>query len=182
MMRMNHSVSNLRRRGFTLLELMVVVSIIAILSSTLLSRIWIFQEQAEKAAVETTVGNIRSALALQFADLVVHGRMNEAPNMLNQNPINLLAQRPSNYAGEYYAPKHEDVVSGHWYFDLQNRNLIYSVNNKAHFKSGDSDQIRFQVRLVTGAETVGYQGQNKALNKNNIQGVILEQVVPYSWF
>jgi hypothetical protein len=36
--------------------------------------------------------------------------------------------------------------------------------------------------LVTGAKTAGYQEREKALNKNNIEGVILEQVVPYSWF
>jgi general secretion pathway protein G len=168
--------------GFTLLELMVVVSIIAVLATTLLNRIGVYQEQAEKAAMEQTVGSIRSALAMQFADLIVHGRVNEVPSMLKQNPVTFLAQPPGNYVGEYYAPKPGDVVSGHWYFDLQNRNLIYSVNNKAHFKSEEDGRIRFQVRLVTGVEMTGYKGQSNVSNKNNIEGVILEQVVPYSWF
>ncbi|MGZ5885091.1 MAG: type II secretion system protein [Burkholderiaceae bacterium] len=168
------------RAGFTLIEMIVTISIIAILMAALLNRILWYQEQAEKAAMEQTLGIMRSALNLQFANLAAQGRVKEVPSLLEQNPMAWLAQRPSNYLGEFYAPKSEDVVSGYWYFDLQKRNLIYSVNNNAHFHSEERNRIRFQVRLVTGS--IHSQGQNEKSDNKNIEGVILEQVVPYSWF
>jgi prepilin-type N-terminal cleavage/methylation domain-containing protein len=179
MLKMNHLAKGVRS-GFTLVEMMVVITLIGILMAIFLERALFYQEQAEKAAMEQTRGTLQSALSLKFATLAAQGRIKEVPELVKENPMTWLLQRPSNYLGEYYAPKAEDVVSGHWYFDLQQRNLIYSVNNKSHFHSEEHDKIRFQVKLVTG--TVRSQGRGEALDNNNIEGVILEQVVPYTWF
>lgn len=167
-----------RQRGFTLIELAVVVSVVAVLAATLLDRVVFYQEQAEKVAMEQMVGTVRSALHLQVAALVAKGRTTDIPKLLDQNPMNWLAEKPGNYLGELFAPKPQDVELGTWYFDLQTRNLIYSVRHNAHFRAdgNEKNQVRYRLQLVTAI-----QGSNSEAD-NDIEGVILEPVVPYTWF
>jgi prepilin-type N-terminal cleavage/methylation domain-containing protein len=164
------------RSGFTLIELAVVICIFGVLSSVLLNRVLSYQEQAEKAAMEQTVGIVRSALQLKVADLIAKGRLHEIVHLVDQNPMELLAQKPKNYVGEYFALKPQEVTSGYWYFDLQNGNLIYSVRNSANFRAAkdEENRVRFQVKLVSNTHS--------AETNSDIQGVILDQVVPYTWF
>ncbi|MDB5770506.1 MAG: hypothetical protein JWM42_880 [Burkholderia sp.] len=164
--------------GFTLIELIVVISIVAVAAGVLLERVLVYREQAEKAAMEHTVGALRSALHLEFASLIAKNRAHELPKLLEQNPMDWLAQKPANYVGEYFAPKPQDITKGSWYFDLRKRNLIYSVQTKTHFKNtqGEQDLIGFQVRLVTRKQ--GEQGQSAT----DIEGVVLDPVFSYTWF
>lgn len=172
----------LRPTGFTLIELVIVMAVIAGLTGVLINRVQPYQEQAEKAAMEQTLGTIRSALHLQIASRIAKGKVNEIPALAEQNPMDWLAEKPKNYLGAYYAPKQEDVVSGHWTFDLKKRSLIYSVQNTAHFhsKGGTSNQIHFQVKLVTNPKVSSRKIEE--LNAGDIEGVILEPVFPYTWF
>jgi prepilin-type N-terminal cleavage/methylation domain-containing protein len=166
------------RTGFTLIELAVVISIVAVSTGLLFQRALFYQEQAEKAAMEQTVGVVRSALHLQVASLIAKNKTDELPKLVERNPMEWLAEKPKNYAGEYYAPTPGDVTTGNWYFDLHGRNLIYLVKSKNHFMSGEKgrDVIRFQVRTVNSTEAQAH-GPTHA-----IEGVILEQVVSYTWF
>jgi general secretion pathway protein G len=166
------------RTGFTLIELAVVISIVAVSTGLLFQRALFYQEQAEKAAMEQTVGVVRSALHLQVASLIAKNKTDELPKLVERNPMEWLAQKPKNYAGEYYAPRSGDVTPGSWYFDLHGRNLIYLVKSKNHFNSGEKgrDLIRFQVKTV---DPIRGQAQEPA---RAIEGVILEQVIPYTWF
>jgi prepilin-type N-terminal cleavage/methylation domain-containing protein len=169
-----------RKAGFTLIELVLVISVIGILGGALLNRVQFYQEQAEKAAMEQTVGVIRSALHLQVAALIAKDKATEIPLLVEQNPMDWLAEKPRNYLGEYYAPKPEDVVSGHWYFDLQLSKLIYLLQNKAHFhtESGISNQIQFQVEIIRNKKV----SDKKDYSEIAVDGVTLQEVAPYSWF
>jgi len=165
-------------RGFTLIELAIVVSVAGILAGLFLNRIGFYQEQAEKAAMEQTLGVIRSALHLQVASLVAKGRESEIPNLLIKNPMDWLADKPKNYAGEYFAPKPQDIEPGSWYFDLQSGNLIYLPRNNAHLRleQGEPSRLRFRVQLVTGV-----RGEDRESAKP-IEGVTVNPVVSYMWF
>ncbi|HJW54179.1 MAG TPA: type II secretion system protein [Burkholderiaceae bacterium] len=177
MMRRAHLKAD-RQPGFSLIELVVVIAIVATLAAGLLNRVQLYQEQAEKVAMEQTVGAIQSALYLQGATLIAKGKVSEMPTLARQNPMAWLAQKPKNYLGEFFAPKPQDVESGYWYFDLQSGNLIYSVRNDAHFRTEKSqrNQILYHVQLITGA-----QDRDRA-SDNTIEGVTLDPVVPYKWF
>lgn len=166
------------RRGFSLVELAVVVSVIGVLSVILLKQALFYQEQAEKTAMEQTVGIIRSALHIQTAALFAKGRGGDIPQLLKQNPMDWLAEKPVNYKGEYFAPKREDIEPGTWFFDLQSGSLVYSVRNDAHFHigSGDGNQVQFRPVLVTGLQKIG------AADDKTIEGATLDPVVPYKWF
>ena len=59
--------------GFTLIELIVVVCIVALCAALLLDRLRFYQEAAEKAVMEYTVATLKSALQLRVAALLVRG-------------------------------------------------------------------------------------------------------------
>src|SRR5947199_8749437 len=59
--------------GFTLIELIVVVCIVALCAALLLDRLRFYQEAAEKAVMEYTVATVKSALQLRVAVMLVRG-------------------------------------------------------------------------------------------------------------
>ena len=168
--------------GFTLLELLICIVIVSILSGLLMNRVQYYQEQVEKAVMEQTLGALRSALHLQLASLVAKNRVAEIPLLAEQNPMEWLVEKPKNYLGEYYDARKEDVVSGHWYFDLRKRYLIYCVENVSHFRVafGIPNEIHFQVKLVRSSNVS--LGKSEVQKSTEIEGAVLEPVVPYKWF
>jgi prepilin-type N-terminal cleavage/methylation domain-containing protein len=168
--------------GFTLLELIVVICVISVLGVALLNRVQFYQRMAEKTAMEQTAQAIRSALGLRVVSLIAKNRIDKLPELAKQNPMNWLAQRPANYAGEYFGGKaKESVVAGQWYFDLKDRNLVYLVHNHSDFfvKSAVPVPIRFRTKLVYAAEN--FPGESGQVTGKPVEGVVLEQIDPYVW-
>ena len=164
-------------RGFTLIELIVVISIVAVLIGSLLYRVSGYQEQAEKAAMQQVVGALQSALTMQYGSLMAHGKEAQVTRLVTENPMDWLSKVPENYSGEFYAPTPGSVAPGNWVFDLKTRDLIYVVNRGKHFKPGRDGYkwIRFHVKLDYQRLPAG--GNGKALT-----GVLFAPVEPYDWF
>ncbi len=158
--------------GFTLFELIVVISIVGLLAAALLDRLRFYQELAEKAAMEQTVGIIRSAIHLKIAELISQGRISSIPGLARENPMNLLAEKPPNYAGEFAgkAPS----ANGIWYYDSRDHLLVYRVEMGEHFSSPAGQKVRFRLQALPG----------KRIGKDSIElnGLVLSQVDPYRWF
>jgi general secretion pathway protein G len=180
------SICNRRNRrgisGFTLLELVVVACVVSVLAVVLLNRMQFYQRMAERTAMEQTAGAIRSALNLRVASLVARDRADRLSDLPKQNPMDWLAQKPANYAGEYFGDKAKDsVVSGQWYFDLKDRNLVYLVHNHDGFfrKNAAPVPIRFRTKLVYAAEN--FPGEGGQAAGKPIEGVVLEQIDPHVW-
>lgn len=174
-----------RRQGFTLFEFLIVILIISILGVTALERLLFYQGMAEKVAVEQTVGTLRSALHLQLASYIVKGKQREIPGLAQDNPMNWLAEKPYNYAGEYFDPKPGDIAEGSWYFDMRNRYLVYLVQNGQQFvpaREGDPKWMRYQVRLIyNDAEKDEKAAQNPDVKIENLGGAVLAPIDPGSW-
>ncbi len=138
-------------KGFTLIELIVVIIIIVVLAGLFLVRIPLYQEQAEKAAMQQVEGALQSALVLRYGALMTRGAANEKELSIlgSDNPITWLQKMPPNYMGEYYDPSPRTVAPGSWMFDLKSRDLIYVVDHGDNFKPGKDGNkwIRFHVRL-----------------------------------
>lgn len=167
-------------RGFTLLELIVVISVIAILAGSLLSRVPVYAEQAERAAMEQTVGAMQSALTMRIGSLMAHGGATEKNlrALASDNPLGWLQQKPKNYAGEFFDPMPKTVAPGSWVFDLKSRDLIYVLDRSAYFTPGKDGQkwIRFHTSLVY-ERTPG----NAAGGKKGLTATLFEPTEPYRW-
>jgi prepilin-type N-terminal cleavage/methylation domain-containing protein len=164
-------------RGFTLLELAVVFIVIGIVSTVLLERLLVYQEYAEKTAMEMTVRNLRSGLRYQVADRMNQDRMREIDRLLLDNPIAWLEYPPPNYLGQLRNPSPEQLTPGNWYFDAVQQELIYLPNHRRFFRPGVAGDysIRFRitalqksVKLVKGSEP-------------SVEGLRLTLLNSYKW-
>ncbi len=170
----------MRRAGFTLLELLVVICIVAVLALHLNRRLQLLQVDAEHAAVEHVVGTLRSAVALEVASHVLRGEPASLRVLLDTNPMDRLAERPGNYLGELDAPDPTTVPGGQWYFDRGERVLIYRVRHGEFVETplpGPS-RIRFKYRLLTADSTPDGEFEPHG---QEIRGLTLTAVEPYRW-
>jgi len=166
-------------KGFTLIEFIVVIIIIVVLAGLFLTRIPLYQEQAEKAAMQQVEGALQSALVLRYGALQTRAAATEQnlSILATDNPMTWLQKLPPNYKGEYYDPSPRTVAPGSWMFDLKSRELIYVLNQSDNFTPGrdGSKWIRFRVHL-------GYElmlGRPEA--GKELVTTLLEPTEPYHW-
>ncbi len=165
-------------RGLTLIELIVVICIIGVSATLLLERLRFYQEAAEKAAMEYTVGAVKSALQLQVAAMLVGGEERNIESLARVNPTGWLQEPPPGYRGEFRAPQ-PAVPRGSWYFDATRSELVYVPNLDAHLNPGPdgSKRLRFRVRFEFA------RAEPDAERKRTpFTGVRVEPVTPYTWF
>ncbi len=167
-------------RGFSLLELIVVMVIISILLVMAVSRLLSVQVDAERVALETMAGTLRSAIGIKVATYIVKQDMRGLGSMEDSNPMDRLAEPPSNYLGELDGPDPKTLKDGNWYFDTRSRTLVYLVKNKAFFKVelAEPPRARFAVRLVY-TDRNGNGRYDPGLEA--IEGVRLAVLEPYQW-
>lgn len=166
-------------RGFTLIELIVVISIVVVLIGTLLNRVWIYQEEAERTAMEQVVNALQSALLMEYGSLMTHGKEALVPQLATENPMHWLQKKPHNYAGEFYDPTPRSVAPGNWVFDLKSRDLVYVLDRSEHFRPGKDGNkwVRYHVNLVYEA-LPGGDGEAK----KSLTGLQFAPVESYDWF
>jgi prepilin-type N-terminal cleavage/methylation domain-containing protein len=167
-------------KGFTLIELIIVITIIVVLMGLFFNRTLFYQEQAEKAAMEQVAASIQSALTMQYAQILTRGKASDVAALVQDNPMNWLQKLPRNYSGEFYNPTPTSVESGYWVFDLKSRDLIYVLRNANYFKPGKDGKkwIRFHVAVQYSASRLpSLQDDPKDLT-----GILFEPIEQYSWF
>lgn len=165
-------------RGFTLIELIVVISVVAVLAITALDRLFWYQGQAEKAAMEYTATMIRSGLWMSAASLMMAELTPEIPALVKQNPINFLVQKPENYLGEIDSTKTASLTRGNWFYDSSKHQVIYVVKHRRHFtpSSPEDYTVRYGMKVIYGEieSTPGYKVPYVA-------GVTLVPLSKYTW-
>lgn len=165
--------------GFTLFELIAVVCIVAVMAGILLNRLRVYEEAAEKAAMQQTAAAIKSALQMRVASYLISGRDNQIENLRSENPVNWLQEHPAAYAGEFHADAYARVPPGSWYFDLSRREFIYALNLGDNFKPGPDARkwVRYRVSIEYEKEPATDTPQRKVLS-----AVSFAPVQPYAWF
>jgi general secretion pathway protein G len=167
-------------RGFSLFELVVVISIVAVLMSIFLGRVLYYQEQAEKSAMVEVAGAIQSALIMQYGRILTRGKTSDVEWLTKDNPMNWLQKRPPNYVGEFHAPTPLTVEPGNWVFDPNSRDLIYVPRIVDNFKPGKDGRQWIRYHVVVQYEPSRLPSlQNEP---HELTGILFEPVEPYAWF
>jgi general secretion pathway protein G len=163
--------------GFTLIELIVVVCIVAVSATLLLDRLRYYQEAAEKAAMEQQVAALKSAAQLRAAALLVRGEERNIESLARVNPIEWLVEPPRGYRGEFRT-RNANVPPGSWYFDATDTELVYVPNLDAHLKPGldGSKRLRFRVQLDYEPAASAPGG------RRSLAAARVVPVAPYEWF
>ena len=167
-------------RGFTLIELVIVIIIIAVLMGLFMDRFVYYQEQAEKVAMEEVLGVIQSSLTMQYGMIKTRGISSDVAALEKDNPINWLQKKPSNYAGEFYEASPQSAQRGNWLFDLKTRELIYLPRNTDNFRPGSDGKPWIRFHAVATYESSRLPSQQNS--PPELSGLLFEAVEPYSWF
>lgn len=130
-----------------MLEFAVAVAVIGILIALLLQRLWYYQDEAEQRAVQMTVAAVRTALEIKVVESKLPGRNHDLTFLAEENPFNLLKDKPVNYVGELFHPDDSDIGDGNWCFDRGDKSLIYLLNNRNSFVDAQSKRLKFKVKL-----------------------------------
>ena len=167
-------------RGFSLLELVIVIVMISVLLVLAISRLLALQVDAERVAMQTVLGTLRSAIGIKVAEDIVKMKVADLRSYQDANPMKLLAQLPPNYLGEFDGVDPATLEDGNWYFDKRAGMLVYLVRNKGYFIGGQPNppRARFVMRLI-------YSDRNGNgvfdPGVDSIEGLSLDPVESYSW-
>ncbi len=169
-----------KQRGFSLLELVLVVAIISLLFVVAVDKLLILKVEAERTAMAQILGSLRSAMGIQVASHISKNKVDELIELTDSNPMDWLAEKPENYIGVLDEPDPADIKIRTWYFDSYNKYLVYRVSSSGYFKSSLKGVKRARFRVNLDYTDVDGDGEfNQEIDK--IHGLTLKNVEPYQW-
>ncbi|WP_376695288.1 hypothetical protein [Wenzhouxiangella sp. EGI_FJ10305] len=138
------------QRGFSLLELVIVIILVILLFLVAFDRLMPLRGQAEAAHVASTIGTLRSALGMATAERVVDEGISALPGLAGENPMALLDEVPGNYIGEIESADSETVPLGSWYFERDSNQLGYRVRYPQYLQDPDDEAVHLAWRVTLG--------------------------------
>lgn len=164
-----------RQRGFTFLELIVVMTIISILGVFALNRYHKLLVDVERTSMEHDLGVMRSAISMQVAGHYVAGNMDGLVQLIGSNPMDLLAEKPSNYMGVMRQSQIGKSDKGRWFYDSKDGVLIYTVRNQLYFETQLDPPVRARFRIYPV-----YSERSESANKY-LSGLTLQPLETFRW-
>jgi general secretion pathway protein G len=161
------------RRGFSLFELVISLTLIAILVGVFLDRALYYKERLEKSKMEEVATDIRSSVNLRVAELMLENRGAELLKLAEQNPMDLMVQKPVNYLGVLKQNDSSEPPAPGWYYDNRLKEIVYYVDLGRYFAPDAEGKKRASWRIVL---SIGADGQQLP------QWARLEPAKPYRWF
>lgn len=166
----------LKARGFTLIELIVVICVVALLFGVALDRLMRFQELGERTAMEQNIAAINVALTLKFAALIASGRPQAIEKEVGANPVDLLARPPQDYLGALFMPSAEHLPPRSWFYDRASGDLVYMPGRTRYLTDPPdaANGLRFRVVLTDPSP-------RKDETVTEIRQALIRPLHPYRW-
>jgi prepilin-type N-terminal cleavage/methylation domain-containing protein len=167
-------------RGFSLLELVIVVIIISLLLLAAMERLAAVRFEAERVTVQSVVGAMRSALYIKFAAVAARGEVDAVQAARGSNPMLLLVEKPDNYAGEFYGPDPAVFEPGTWYFDTRDRAIVYRVRFPQQFVTSLGGLPRARLSVQPDYDDLDRNGRFDP-GRDPVYGLKLVALEPFEW-
>jgi len=157
------------QRGFTLIELVVVLVVLSLLAAVAVPKFIEVTKQAEASAVRGVLGNLRSALSLRMAQGLINGEelskwAYNGPNADERlYPMHdLLIERPEQYQGITSGTDSR----GAWYDDINTHEVVYVLKNDdiVDNASGSSPKkLRYRIARINADGEISNTGETAGL-------------------
>jgi prepilin-type N-terminal cleavage/methylation domain-containing protein len=167
-------------RGFSLLELLIVIVIVSVLLVVALDRLLRLRFEAERAMVQSVIGGMRSALYIEFAGAAARGQLRSMDVAGGSNPMLRLAEKPDTYAGEFFGPDPALFEPGTWYFDTRDHALVYVVRFPQQFVSPLSGTPRARLAVEPDYDDLDRNGRFDP-GRDPVRGLKLVPLEPFYW-
>lgn len=141
----------MREKGFSLLELVLVLAIVAVLGAVAFDRYAEYQQQADETAQRGVEAALRTALTLQAAHIAQQEGASHLARLETQNPFELLGEKPVNYGG-YLPADSASARPGYWYYDQALKRVVHLRRGRGNwFETGDVERWSYRVVVKFGA-------------------------------
>lgn len=167
--------NRLKQRGFTFLELVVVIAVISVLAVAALNHYYKLLVDVERTSMEHDLGVMRSAIGMQVAGHYVTGNMVGLKKLVGSNPMDLLAEKPNNYIGVLGQIRLDDIDKGQWFYDRKEGVLIYLVRNQLYFETELNPPVRARFKILP------VYSDRAGGDRNYISGLTLKALEPFRW-
>lgn len=193
-------------KGFSLFELIVYILLVSTVFSVSMRRFSDFPGEAERANFLAITMQVKAAVNIQMMNAIAAGTWNNLGRLENSNPMDLMLETPSNYAGAFSSVDTQNMPRRTWYFDSANGHLVYLANDTTHLFSSQGDgsstlsEVRFRIAqryagdaqaggaglgidvdTVTGLNDPSLRSTSGGAGGRKWQGLVLEAVTPYHW-
>lgn len=161
-------------KGFTILELIVVIVVVALLSSVALPKFYRMSLRAEALSAQGMIGNVRSALSLQMARGLYQGDDLAAWAHKGSRALypmhDLLLEPPTNYLGVL----DNSDQRGFWYDDKKTHELVYVVRNDEIVAGivGPPKKVRWCIAVIY---------DDRQPPKKQLIGLVLQPATAHQW-
>lgn len=167
-------------RGGSLLETLLVLTLVAVLVLVALDRFVVVRVEAERVAMEAVVHALRAAVLERSLHGKASGERRNTSELQGSNPMVWLERPPLNYLGDLAGPDPATLSGGQWYFDSVSRLLVYRVDFEAYFDSPLTGAARARFKLGIDSADTDHDGQSEP-GTHEVPSVRIQAVEPYTW-
>ncbi len=142
-------------RRFSPIELAMVMLVLAIVVYALVSRLLLYFEVAEKAAMTITVLEVERGMRIRLAFAAMGGTSASEEKLQNSNPFEFARALPPNYLGELGGPAAVgELKRGNWFYDRDRHEIGYLPRLDSRLRTPDGKEVpvlRFRVEKGGGS-------------------------------